>query len=45
MILRGMNDNILIPHPSYLGVYQDKVKMRALQREKYFLGWNQTKKN
>ena len=24
MVLHDINDNILIPHPSYLGVYQDE---------------------
>ena len=35
---------MIIPHPSYLGVYQDEEKMRSLQSDKYLLGWNQTKK-
>ena len=26
MLLHDINDNILIPYPSYLGVYQDKAK-------------------
>ena len=38
MLLIGINDNIIIPRPYYLGVYQDEAKMRALQRNKCFLG-------
>ena len=34
MLLHGINDNILIPNLSYLGVYQDEEK-RAIQRDKY----------
>ena len=26
MFLHGINDDILIYHPSYLGVYQDEAK-------------------
>ena len=26
MLLHGINDNMLISHPSYLGVYQDESK-------------------
>ena len=44
MLLFSMNSNILIPHPSYLGVYQDEEKTRALQSDKY-LFWVGTKKN
>ena len=43
MILQDINDNILIYHSSYSGVYQENLKMRALPRDS-FLGWNQTKK-
>ena len=38
MILCGINNNILISHPSYSSLYQDGAKMRALQRDKYFFG-------
>ena len=38
MLLHGINYNILIYYLSYLGVYQDETKMRALQRNKYFGG-------
>ena len=38
ILLSGINDHILIPHLSYLGVYQDEEKIRDLQRDKYFLG-------
>ena len=44
MLLCGINDNVIISHPSYLGVYQYEAKMGALQRDRYFLGWYQTKK-
>ena len=45
MLLHGINDNIVVYHLSYTGVYQDEAKMRALQRDKYFLVWNQTQKH
>ena len=46
MLLYGINNNILISHLSYLGLYHDEPKMRALQRDKYFfLGGNQAKKS
>ena len=38
MLLHGINDNILITHLSYSGMYQDEANMRALQRDKYFFG-------
>ena len=38
MLLHGINDNILIPHLYYSGVYQDKEKMRAIQRDKHVFG-------
>ena len=46
MLLHGMNDNILIPHLSYLGVYQDKAKKWELYKEIniHILGWNQEEK-
>ena len=31
--MHGINDNKLIPHLSYLGVYQDEVKTRELYKE------------
>ena len=33
MIIHGINDNKLIPHLSYLGVYQNEVKTRELYKE------------
>ena len=35
MLIDGKNDNIITPHPSYLGVYQDEAKIRVLTRDKY----------
>ena len=35
MILHSIHDNIIIPQSSYLGVYKDEEKNRALQRDKY----------
>ena len=45
--MHGINDNKLIPHLSYLGVYQDEVKTRDLYKEIniYIWGWNQTPQN
>ena len=34
MLLRGINENILISHLYYLGVYQDEAQVKALQRDK-----------
>ena len=34
ILLRGINDHILISHPSYSNVYQYEDKNRALQRDK-----------
>ena len=34
MLLCGINDNLLISHLSYLGVYQDEAQVRDLQRDK-----------
>ena len=45
MLLCGINYNIIIHRLSHLGVYQYEGGMRALQRDKYVLGWSQTKKN
>ena len=46
LLLHGINDNILIPKLSYLGVYQDEEKMKAPQRDKYtFWGLEPNKKN
>ena len=46
MLLCGINDNILIPHPSYSGVYQDETKkVRNLSRYKYVLGVEPNKEN
>ena len=42
MLLHGVNDNILIYCPSYLSVYQDESKKRALRRDKYIF-WVGTK--
>ena len=42
MLIHGINDNIRIPHLSYLGVYQYEFNMRALQKDKY-LFWVGTK--
>ena len=44
MLLYGINNNILISHLSYLGLYHNEPKMRALQRDKYFFGWEPSKK-
>ena len=35
MLLNDINDNIIIPHPYYSGVYQDESKNRAPTRDKY----------
>ena len=45
VLLRDINDNIIIPHLYYSSVYQYEAKMRALTRDKYFLGRNQNKRN
>ena len=37
MLLHVINDIIIISRSSYSGVYQDEAKIRALQRDKYFL--------
>ena len=45
VLLHGINDNIMIPHPSYSGVYQDKAKKtRSLQRDEYSFGSETNKK-
>ena len=44
MLLHGINDNILISHPSSLGVYQYDAKNKTLQRDNLGEGWNQTPK-
>ena len=33
MLIQGINDNILIPHLSYLGVFQDEAKKLHLYKE------------
>ena len=38
MRIHGINDNILIPHPYYLGVYKYEGKMRGLHIDIYFGG-------
>ena len=38
ILLHGINDNILIPHLYYLGVYQDEEKNERLKKDKYVLG-------
>ena len=38
MIINGINDNILIRHPSYLGVYQYEAKNEISKRDKCFWG-------
>ena len=43
VLLHGINDNIIIPYPFYLDVYQNEAKMRALKRDKYFLELEQNK--
>ena len=45
VLLHGINDNIIIPHPYYSGVYEYKAKMRSLQRDKCFFGLEPNKKN
>ena len=46
MLLRGINYNILIPHLSYFGVYQDEAQKLELYKDiDTFLGRNQTPKN
>ena len=45
VLLHGINDNIIIPHPSYSGVYQDEEKMRSLIRDKYVFGIEPNQKN
>ena len=42
ILLHGINNNILITHIYYLGVYRDYAKMRALQMQKYKF-WVETK--
>ena len=42
VIFRGINDNMIFPYPSYLGVYKYEVKIRARTRGKY-LFWVRTK--
>ena len=45
MLIHGINDNIIIPHPSYLGVFQDEAKNESSNKISMFLGgWNKTKK-
>ena len=44
VLLHVIDDNIIILRPYYWSVYQDESKMRVLRRDKYFLGWNETKK-
>ena len=44
MLLRDINDNILIYHLSYSGVYQDKAKNNSSTKRSFLLlGWNQIK--
>ena len=38
MLLHDINDNILITHLSYLGVYQDKAKKWDLYKEMIYFG-------
>ena len=47
MLLRVINDNILISHPSYPGVYQDEAKNQELYKEIIIYFWvvTKTKKN
>ena len=46
MLLHGMNDDIIIPHPYYWGVYQYEAKtIRALQNDKYIFGLEPKQKN
>ena len=33
IIFRGINDDILIPHPYYSGVYQDEEKNESSKKE------------
>ena len=44
VLLYGINDNIIIPHPSYLGVYQYEKKIITLTRYKYIFGSEKRKK-
>ena len=38
MLLRDINNNITMSHPSYSGVYQDETeKLRALPRDEYYI--------
>ena len=43
MLIHGIYDNILIPNLYYWVCTKIKQKMRALQRDKYFLGCKQKK--
>ena len=44
MILHGINDNVLISHSSYSGIYQYVAKNESsTKRETFAWGWNQTK--
>ena len=43
MLPFGINDSILISHPSYSGYFQDEAKNESSTRRCLFLGWNQTK--
>ena len=46
MLLHGINDHILISHPSYSGVYQDKaIKWELHKVINHFWGRNKKKKN
>ena len=38
MIICGINYNILIPHLSYSGVYQDEEKNESSKKRQMFLG-------
>ena len=45
MLLRGINDNILISCLYYSGVYQYEAKKWDIYKDiKDFLGWNQNQK-
>ena len=44
ILLHAINDDILIPHLSYSGVYQYEPKNEISTKRSYFWGWNETKK-
>ena len=43
MIIHVINDNILSPHMSYLGVYQDEVKNESFTKINIYIFWVGTK--